>query len=193
MTSKETTTAKRKSPPPVVRDEQPLLRALVAEAARRGDTLAGLAKALGVTYERLAQWRRNDAAIGTAHRGVHEKAGIYLGIPTVLVLTIAGAIGLKDLAWPDKGTLSDRVSREMERLQQDPFVGQFVPPELASAAPAVKFFVLFLARELDGDARHGRAGYRWMMALHQAAAGHASGLLELEALRKEEIKRPDIF
>ena len=90
---KRASTGKRGSPPPVLRDEQPLLRALVAEAARRGDTLAGLAKALGVSYERLAQWRRNVSAIRNAHGFVHENAARYLGVPTVLVLVLAGVVG----------------------------------------------------------------------------------------------------
>lgn len=193
MKHKETSNTRRRSPPPLLRDEQPLLRILVAEATRRGDTLAELAKALGVTYERLAQWRRNDAAIGNAHRAVHEKAGNYLGIPAMAVLILAGTVGLKELVWPARGSLNDRVDRELERLQHDPFVGPFVPPDLASAAPAVKLFVLFLARELEGDASHGKAGYRWMMALHQATTGNASGLLELEAMRKDATNRAGIF
>lgn len=193
MTSKETHAPRRRGPPPAVRDEQPLLRALVAEATRRGDTLAALARALGVTYERLAQWRRNDSAIGNAHRVVHEKAAIYLGIPTVLVLTMAGTIGLRELVWPARGSLNDRVGRELERLQQDPFVGPFVPPELASAAPSVRLFVLFLVRALDEDTSLEKGGRRWITALHQAAAGNARGLQELEALHKEATKRSDIF
>ena len=81
MTTKEKSPVKRRNPPPITRDEQPLLRVLVSEATRRGDTLAALAKELGVTYERLAQWRRNDALIAKAHRSVHEKAATYLGLP----------------------------------------------------------------------------------------------------------------
>ena len=89
MTINEKNIAKRRNPPPVTREEQPLLSALVSEATRRGDTLAALAKQLGVTYERLAQWRRNDALIAKANRSVLEKAATYLGLPTVLVLLMA--------------------------------------------------------------------------------------------------------
>ena len=39
MATQETSTPGRRNPPPVIRDEQPLLRLLVAEATRRGDTL----------------------------------------------------------------------------------------------------------------------------------------------------------
>jgi hypothetical protein len=69
--------------------DQPLLAALVAEATRRGESLTSLARALGVTYERLAQWRRGEDSIASAKRGVHENAAGYLGIPTVLDLTLS--------------------------------------------------------------------------------------------------------
>ena len=137
---------------PMPDDAQPLLRALVAEAARRGDTLAALAKALGVSYERLATWRRGDADIGGARVSVHENAARYLGVPTVLVLVMAGTISLEQFIWPQKGAIGDRMARELERLRQHPFIGPFVPAELASAAPSVKLFVAFPFHELSGDA-----------------------------------------
>lgn len=175
----------RANPPPLIRDEQPLLKVLVAQATERGETLASLAKALGVTYERLAQWRRNEALISNAHRSVHENAAKYLGLPTVLVLMFAGSIGLEEFVWPGRGTLKDRVVGELQRLRQDPFLGAFVPRELASASPAVKPFVVFLFHELVGGRAHEQPTSRWMNALHQAANGNAHGQLELQALRQQ--------
>ena len=193
MTSKETKNKTRSSPPPLLRDEQPLLRILVAEATKRGETLASLAKNLGVTYERLAQWRRNEALISSAHRAVHEKAAQYLGIPTVLVLMFAGTVGLPEFVWPGDGSLKVRVGRELERLRQDPYLGPFVPRELASAAPAVKLFVTFLFHELAGGRTQGQPNYRWLTALHQAAIGNVDGQLELETLRKQATESQTIF
>lgn len=190
---KRASTGKRGGPPPVLRDEQPLLRALVAEASRRGDTLAGLANALGVTYERLAQWRRNVSAIRNAHGFVHENAARYLGVPTVLVLVLAGVVGLEQFVWPAKGSISERVGRELERLRQHPFIGPFVPAELASATPPVQLFVAFLFHELGGDTARGEPTYRWLTALHQAAAGNAEAHGELDALRNEAAQRQKLF
>lgn len=171
------------NPPPVRRDEQPLLRVLVAEATRRGDTLSSLAKTLGVTYERLAQWRRSESDIGNAHHAVHENAAKYLGLPTVLVLVLAGAITLDQFVWPQKGSVSERVAREIERLRRHPFVGPFVPSELASAAPSVKLFVVFLFHELCGESAGVEPSYRWLTNLHKAAVGNVEAQLELDALR----------
>lgn len=196
MTTKEPKSKQRRNPPPLIRDLHPLLRTLVAEATRREDTLALLAQQLGVTYERLAQWRRGESDISNAHRSVHEGAAKYLGIPTVLVLLMAGAIDIEDFVWPDESSLSDRVARELERLRQDPYIGSVVPPELASASPAVKLFVVFLYRELHGDTGQGSQGkraYRWLTALNQAAAGNIRGQLDLETLREEAKERTDIF
>lgn len=192
MTTKENSSTRR-NPPPMARDEQPLLRALVSEATRRGDTLAALAKELGVTYERLAQWRRNDALIAKAHRSVHEKAATYLGLPTILVLLLAGLAELNDFVWPGKDPLKDRIGRELERMRQDPYLGPFVPGELAAASPAVKLFAVFMFHELHGDSASGKSGARWLRALHRAAAGNFEGQLELQLLRNQSLDSPSIF
>lgn len=193
MTTKETSAIKRRSPPPLTRDEQPLLQALVAEATRRGDTLAELAKMLGVTYERLAQWRRGDAVISKATKSVHEKAAKYLGVPTILILVMSGFGGLSDFVWPDKDPLRDRVGREIERLRQNPYIGPFVPAELANAEPAVKLFVTFLFHELEWGAGRHQSTYRWLNALHLASAGHHDAQLELQRLREESLRSRGIF
>jgi hypothetical protein len=186
-------TGNRRNPTPVKGDEQPLLRVLVFEATRRGETLAALAKHLGVTYERLAQWRRNESHIGNASREVHECAAKYLGWPTVLVLTMAGKVGMQDFVWPGQGSLGARVARELELLRQDPYLGAFAPEELAVAAPAVKLFVTFLYRELTGDAGHEKQSYRWIRAMHLAAAGNTDAQAELEAFRRTAAQESHIF
>lgn len=193
MKTMETSIRKTRSPPPPVHDEQPLLQALVAEATRRGDSLASLAKILGVTYERLAQWRRGDAAISKANRSVHEKAAQYLGLPTILILVMGGLGELRDFVWPHQDSLKDRVGREVERLRQDPYLGAFVPTELLSAEPAVKLFVTFLFHELEAGPGHNRSAYRWLNALHLASAGNKEAQLELQRLREESARKQGIF
>lgn len=185
MTSKPPKAKPRANPPPLLPDEQVLLRILVAQATQRGDTLARLAQALGVTYKRLAQWRRREADISRAHRSVHEKAAQYLGLPVVLVLTLAGTVSLADMVWPSRESLSARVGRELERLRLDPFLAAFVPAALATAEPAVQLLVAFLYRELNASEAPRTSSYHWLMTLHQAALGHADGQLALAALQQE--------
>jgi hypothetical protein len=174
-------------------DEQPLLRVLVFEATRRAETLSTLAKHLGVTYERLAQWRRNEGLISNAHRDVHERAARYLGWPTVLVLAMAGTLELQDFVWPGSDPLDMRVSRDLERLRQDPFLGAFFPTELATAAPGVRLFVCFLVRQLARDNAQDNQNYNWIRAAHLATAGHADGQAELNAIRRATPRDSSIF
>lgn len=183
MTKESTSKAKRRNPPALVRDEQVLLRILVAQATQRGDTLAKLAKALGVTYERLAQWRRQEADIGRAQRAVHENAAVYLGVPVVLVLTLAGTVSMEDFVWPAKTPMSKRVQLELERLRQDPFFAAFVPDALGKAEPGVQLLVAFLYRELNPAQVPQASSFHWLAALHQAALGHAEGLQALGTAR----------
>ena len=193
MKKKEPNLGRRGNPPLHSRDEQPLLRVLMAEATRRGDTLALLAKTLGVTYARLAQWRRHEADISHANRNVHEKAGGYLGIPTVLVLIMSGMAGLNEFVWPGEDSLKERVERSLERLRLDPFLGGFVPPDLADATPAIKLFVVFLVHEMQGNVESKTSNHQWLRALHQTAAGNAEGLMSVETLRKKAADDPTIF
>ena len=193
MTRKSNPKTQRASPPPVVWDEQALLRILVAQATQRGETLAKLAQALGVTYERLAQWRRGDADISRAQRSVHEKAALYLGLPVVLVLTLAGTLSLGDMVWPGRNSLSARVEMELERLHHDPFLAAFVPATLGTAEPSVRLLVAFLYRELSGPGLQREANYHWLAALHQAALGHADGVRALDALQQENAASDRLF
>jgi hypothetical protein len=147
--------------------EQALLKSLVAQAAKRGETLAGLAKILGVSYERLAQWRRGDADIRTASASVHRRAGAYLGLPTVVVLVLAGVVNLEHFVWPATEALPKRLARELERLRQHPFLGPFVPAKLTDADPEVQLFVAFLFHEFSGEPAQVVPNHRWLNALHQ--------------------------
>lgn len=135
---------------------QPLLLALAAEATKRGDSLAMLAKSLGVTYVRLAQWRRNDADIGDANRSVHKNAATYLGIPPAFVPFLAGTMGLEDFVWPAKESLDTRISRELKKMRRDSYVGAFMPDALESSPQEVKLFVTFLYRELTVETMPGQ-------------------------------------
>lgn len=175
------------------REDQPLLRALDAERLRRGETLAQLARHLGVTYERLSQWRRDAAQIGKAHRSVHEKAAKYLGCPTMLVLVMSGFVGLDEFVWPAAESLETRISSELRRMALHPYLGAFVPVELGIAPAALKMFVLFLFRELEGKLENEKPAYQWLRAMHLAANGDAAGQLEVAKLREKAQQDGQIF
>ena len=182
----------RAAPPPIKHDEQPLLRILVLTAVQRGDTLAALARKLGVTYARLGQWRRGEAAIAAASRSVHLRAAQYLGIPSVLVLVLAGVVQLSDFVMPDAEALDIRIHHELEAMRQDPYVGAFVPSALATAPHDVVMFVIFLYREINGSALASRRNVQWISALHSAAVSQSDGA-QGQGARASSVRTKGIF
>ena len=172
----------RRGYPPPQLDDHPLLRVLIAEATRRGDTLAAMAGALGVTYERVAQWRRKEANVSKASRCVIESAAKYLGIPTVMVLCLTGTIALRDLIYPGRTSLDAFVSRELARLRTDPSVAGFFPESLLTAPPELQHFVVMLYGELSQMGTRDQ-NYHWMRAIHLAALGNTEAEAQLTSLR----------
>ena len=175
----------RRGYPPPQLDDHPLLRVLIAEATRRGDTLAAMAGALGVTYERVAQWRRKEAKVSKASRGVLEAAAAYLDIPTAFVLCMVGTLGIQDLLPPGRGTFNAHVKLELSRLRMDPYLAGFVPNALFDADPAVQNFVVLLYREVAPTNGGNQPSYRWMRALHLAALGNVEAQAELANIHKK--------
>jgi transcriptional regulator with XRE-family HTH domain len=171
-------------------DEQPLVRALLAQATRQGHTLGELAQKLGVTYERLSQWRRNVVGISRANESVCQNAARYLGIPTVLAMVMAQKINIQQFVWPGGTSLTERVAHQLERLRQDPFLGGFVPAELTDAAPSVQLFVVFLYRQLEGQEG---IGYEWIHALTRVAAGGVQAGAEGDAQRGDLPRKGRVF
>ena len=167
--------------PPTL-DEHPLLRVLIAEATRRGDTLKGMAKRLGVSYERVAQWRRGEASIARANRKVHEAAAIYLRVPTAFVLCMAGIVGLRDFLQPSTEPMGTRVALEIDRMRCDPYIAGFVPDALANADQAVRAFVVLLWHEVSAGRSSGQVTFEWIRTLELAAMGHAQALAELPSV-----------
>ena len=176
----------RRGYPPPQLDDHPLLRVLIAEATRRGDTLAAMACELGVTYERVAQWRRREANVSKASRRVLEAAAAYLNIPTAFVLCMVGILGVQDLLPASQRTLNTHVKLELSRLRVDPYFAGFVPNALFDADPAVQNLVVLLYREVAPANGENQASYRWMRALQLAALGNVEAQADLANFSPKE-------
>lgn len=174
-------------------DTQPLIAALLAAASRRGHKLTELAKELGVTYERLAQWRRRPEEIASAGDDVYERAAQYLGLPVALTMVLGRKIELEHFVWPAAATLADRLDREMALLRQDQFLGGFVPKELTEASPPVQLFIAFLYAQLQATAAKQGMGLPWVRALHQAVAGDVVRRGGLQNFVGQEVNGDRIF
>lgn len=186
MPTKTKVRTPRRGYPLPTSDDPPLLRVLIAEAVRRGDTLTAMARHLGVSYERVAQWRRHEGDIGNASRAVLEAAGAYLGVPTAYVLCIAGVVMARDFTHPSHLSMRERLQRQLESLRLDPVFAGFVPEALHTADPTVQQFVLLLYRELGGDSIKPARPFEWMRSMSLAALGNLQAQADLAALRAEQ-------
>jgi hypothetical protein len=181
---------RRKVPSVRTSDEQPLLTLLVEEANRRSDPLASLAKALGVTYRRLAQWRRNESLIRNSRRGVFENAALYLRLPTLVVLIHADVVRLSDFLWPGKVTIKDYVTEEIIRMQHDKLIGPFVPVDLDKAAPNVRMLMAYLFHEMERNSGAREPRIDWLEEIRKEAEMHFAGRpASLEVVEKAGVGR----
>lgn len=168
-----------------LRGESPLLRILVAEATRRNWTLARLAKALGVSYERLAQYRRADADIANATRATLESAASLLGVPLAGIYVLAGKLAPSDFLWPSQSSLRERINKDLEQLASDPLFAAFVGEELARADVKVQYLVALLYREVAPSYTRATRLPEWLRALQLATAENTEAQATLAALRAQ--------
>ncbi|QRF62836.1 hypothetical protein [Variovorax paradoxus] len=123
----------------------------MAEARRRGDTQVALAQQLGVSYERLGQWRRGEVALRAARRSVHERAAYYMRVPVVVVLALAECFVARDFLWPSQDSALERLALELDTMRQDLVISAFMPESLAAAPVEVQWFVVWLYKDLKNS------------------------------------------
>jgi hypothetical protein len=176
MLKKGNSKAKRRSPPQVKLDEQPLLQFLVAQANHRGDSLATMAKSLGVTYARLAQWRRNESFIRNARRLVLERAAAYLEWPVICVLMHADVVRLTDFGWPGNGTMNDYLKQEIARMRRDRRFGPLVPQVLEQSDVSLQMLVVHLFNSIEQTAKPDGYETDWLKAMRKVTETYLKDL-----------------
>jgi len=139
---------------------------LIREAQLRGDTLVSLARQLGVSYRRFAQWHNASADIRAARPETFTNAAGYLQLPRITVLAYAGVLTLQDLAHPQPLARDVYLHREMEEIRKDPAIGPFMPPSLSQVPWEVQTFVAFLYHENRSSDAPERAN--WFRELQEA-------------------------
>jgi hypothetical protein len=129
------------------RPEDPkLVRALLKEAVRRGDTIQSMAAALGCTCSYVRQMRSGLRQPEHLSSDFAERSARYLGVPAALVKLLSGQLTARDFVWPRRNDEQD-IEHCLNVLRDDPAVGAFVPDELSEAHPMVKLFVWQLYTE----------------------------------------------
>jgi len=169
-----------------------LIHLLLVECARRGESITALARHLGVTYERFAQWRRGEGKISNAHRAVLRAAADYLNCAPVYVLVLAGVIGVEDFVFPADFPVRERLRHELARMRADPRVAGLMPDGLEGLSQAVQLFVVQLYGEATGLPK-AEAFAGWSRALQLAAVDDADARDELARRGEAARKDPALF
>jgi len=121
----------------------PVLELLLQRAAKNGHSQVQLAKAIGVSYQRLRQYRRGEAGLANALPSTLKKVSIYLDMPVVLLMVLAGRLGIQDMEWPGD-VQRGRLQQALLAMRHDPWVGPLMPAELEQGPASVQQFVLWL-------------------------------------------------
>jgi len=126
-----------------------LLEALVRAANAKGQQLAALAQALGVTYGYVAQLRNGHRQTANISEKFAQRCARYLNVPGITIKLLAGQVGPQDFVLP--GELeAKRIEKGMQHLSEDPLLGGFVPASLGEQPEDVKRFILMLYQEVSG-------------------------------------------
>jgi transcriptional regulator with XRE-family HTH domain len=174
-------------------EEAPLLRILVAEAIRRRWTLARLAGALHITYERLAQYRRGDADISNSTRPTLQAAAELLGIPMAAVFVLARRLKVEDFVWPAREPLKERLRNELAQLRGDPLFAGYAHDELSRSGAGVQLLVAVLYREATGSSGRASRLPQLLSALHAATTSSAAAEGTLRELRDASDQEPSVL
>lgn len=126
-----------------------LIAWLLFEAGQRGQLVKELATELGVTAGYLSQLRTGHRHVKHISHEFEEACGRYLGVPTILVKIAAGKIKLSDFLRAEASE-ENFLDIGLRRIQADPMVSGYLPPEAFSAHPAVKRFILLCYQEASG-------------------------------------------
>ncbi|AOW13154.1 hypothetical protein LPB72_07265 [Hydrogenophaga crassostreae] len=128
----------------------PLLAWLVDEARIRDIGMQNLARQLGVSYGYIAQLRSGHREVTHISQGFAEACGRFLGVPTIMVKVLAGAISIRDFAFPNEPE-EVFVERAYRRMLLDPKAKEFFPRDPGMLSVEAKTALLRLYAESSGN------------------------------------------
>lgn len=122
----------------------PLIATLYRVAAQREQAISEMAECLGVTHGYLAQLQTGIRSTERISREFAEAAGRYLGIPTVLVLVMAGCIKAEDFIFP---SLVQSIDSELAGQCLETGLGALMPESVTLADIEIKSYLILLFQE----------------------------------------------
>lgn len=155
----------------------PLIGWLWDEARRRGIELQQMAAELGVTYGYIHQLRTGIRRTSSISHDFAAACGGFLGVPTVVVLLLAGYLTMSDFA---VRALSEEeaVERALREMLDDSHVRSSLPEDVSALPVAAKRALVMMYAEVTGRDMFGVRELpnmvRWLQraaVLHDEAEG----------------------
>lgn len=167
----------------------PLIGWLWDEARRRGMELQQMAAELGVTYGYIHQLKTGIRRTSTISHDFATACGRFLGVPTVVVLLLAGYLTMRDFAVRalSEEELLDGAVRQM---LDDPHVRATLPDDIASLPVEAKRSLVAMYAEVTNrdlfGARELPEMVRW---LQRAAVIHDENEAEVTRGHRDVMDR----
>lgn len=150
----------------------PLIGWLFDEARRRGLELQEMAAELGVTYGYVSQLRTGIRRTSQISHDFASACGEFLGVPTVVVLLLAGYLTMSDFAVRAESD-EQMVERALRQMMDDSHVRSALPVDAWSLPTEAKRALVLMYAESSGQDVFGLRGLssivRW---LQRAAEQH---------------------
>lgn len=127
----------------------PLMGWLLDEACRRRIDMRDMARELDVTYGYIGQLRVGLRATANISHEFAASCARFLGVPTVVVLLLAGYLRMSDFAFTAESE-EEMVDRALRHVQEDPQVRAAVPVELGRLSLDAKKAVVMMYAESAG-------------------------------------------
>ncbi|MDO8417774.1 MAG: hypothetical protein Q7S87_16360 [Agitococcus sp.] len=120
-----------------------LLAALIRHANESGHQMAEMARELGVTYGYINQLRNGTRHINQISDDFANACALYLGIPRLTVLMLAGRISPEDI-YESKELVIESIPRAMRYICEDPDWGHLVSADIRNGSYATHFLIVKL-------------------------------------------------
>lgn len=127
----------------------PLMGWMLDEARRRRIDMRDMARELDVTYGYIGQLRVGLRATANISHEFAVSCARFLGVPTVVVLLLAGYLRMSDFAFTAESE-EEIVDRALRQVQDDPQVRAAVPVELGRLSLDAKKAVVMMYAESAG-------------------------------------------
>ena len=142
-----------------------ILGLLAKQAKKLGHSREQLARALGISYQRLHQYERGLSRVADAKKETLAAIGRYLEIPVIWVMLMTGHISDAETLWPGDEQKT-RLRLALGHMRADPWLAAMMPDEIDQSSARIQEFVVMLYRMLRAGGLVNDSAYRSIVGLN---------------------------